>query len=82
MPLVETGAAMLKSLVSTKQREEAGEIADDVGRKARKALETQEMMRDIISPEPKGPAAGSSSAKDGYGVQERRALDRLIDSDQ
>ena len=78
-PLVEQGAGMIQSLFDA-QRAPAEHAVDPSGR-ARKALETERMLRDMMSPDPKSPQSGKSSPQ-GYSEGERRDLERLIDSDR
>lgn len=80
MPLVETGAALLKSLVSAEEVEKGAAAAQDAVQGARKALETEQMLRDMISPTPKSAPAGGERSSDGYGIKERRDMERLLDS--
>lgn len=70
MPLVEAGAAWLKSLVPAD-----GETAKQTP--VSKKLDSEQVLRDMITPKPQGPAP---QEKPGYGEQERRDLDRLIDT--
>ena len=80
MPLVEEGARLLKSVVPDETRTTTGDTADGVRDETRKVLETQRMLRDIMTPEPKGAATDGDAAPDGYGRKERREMERLIDS--
>ena len=78
-PLVEQGAVMIQSLFDT-QQVPAQQTLDPSGR-VRKALETERMVRDMMSPDPKSPQSGKFSSQ-GYTEGERRDLERLIDSDR
>jgi len=80
MPLVEEGARLLKSVVPDETRAAAEESAGGARDDARKVLETQRMLRDIMTPEPKGGDAGGDAGSEGYGQKERREMERLIDS--
>lgn len=86
LPWVQTGANWLKSLI-------ADDIAEPGRGKpttastpsrdtARKALETEKMVRDMMSPEPKSPPPPDPGQPKGYGDRERRELERLIGSDR
>jgi membrane protein required for colicin V production len=79
-PLVEQGAAMIQSLVDPKGT--APQALDPSRERARKALETERMVRDIMTPDPKSPQAGTRAPTQGYSEGERRDLERLIDSDR
>ena len=77
LPLVEAGSAFLKSLVPDDAA--AAGVADDARKKARKALESQRILRDILVPEPKG--AGTDDPT-GYDQRERGDMERLIESNR
>jgi membrane protein required for colicin V production len=72
MPLVETGAAWLKSLVPDETRDRSGQETSTT-----KTLDSEKVLRDMITPKPKGSEA---PAKEGYGAKVRQELDRLIET--
>jgi membrane protein required for colicin V production len=78
MPLVEWGADQLKSLVPSETQKAGADAADDARDQARKVLETERLLRDIMSPEPKGPPTDAEHG--GYGSKERREMERLLES--
>jgi membrane protein required for colicin V production len=79
-PLVEQGAAIIQSIIDS--RYGPGPHGTDPAReRARKALETERMVRDMMTPDPKSPSATRPSTH-GYSEGERRDLERLIDSDR
>lgn len=80
-PLVEQGAAMIQSLFDA-HRLPAEQALDPSRERARKALETERMVRDMMTPDPKSPQSGGKSPPQGYSEGERRDLERLIDSDR
>jgi membrane protein required for colicin V production len=80
-PLVEQGAAMIQSLFDA-QRISPPQALDSNRERARKALETERMVRDIMSPDPKSPQPDGKPEPKGYSEGERRDLERLIDSDR
>jgi membrane protein required for colicin V production len=80
-PLVEQGAAMIQSLFDA-HRLPAEQALDPRRERARKALETERMVRDMMTPDPKSPQSGGKSPPQGYSEGERRDLERLIDSDR
>jgi len=80
-PLVEQGANMIQAVFDG-QQPAAKQAFDPVRERARKALETERMVRDMMTPEPKTPTAGSKPPKQGYTESERRDLERLIDSER
>jgi membrane protein required for colicin V production len=80
LPLIQTGARQLKNLAGVDGSEAA--TGDSARERARKALETREMVRDMMSPEPKGPPSGGQRASEGYDSKERQQLERLLDSNR
>ena len=78
MPLIEWGADQLRSLVPSEAKKAGGDAADDARDQARKVLETERLLRDIMSPEPKGPS--TDAERGGYDSKERREMERLIES--
>jgi len=80
LPLVVWGADQLRSLVPTDAQEAAAGAAGAAEDEARKVLETHRMLRDIMSPEPKGPPSETEPGVDGYTPKERRDMERLIES--
>lgn len=82
LPLVASGADALRSLVPSETREQTSESADAARDRAREALETHQMMRDILNPQPKGPPVGSEPPAEGYGDRERKDLERLLQTNR
>jgi membrane protein required for colicin V production len=80
-PLVEEGAGMLQALFDRHQPA-TKQALDPARERARKALETERMVRDIMTPDPKTPTSAGKPAPQGYTEGERRDLERLIDSDR
>jgi membrane protein required for colicin V production len=78
MPLVEWGADQLKSLAPSEARKAGGDAADDARDQARKVLETERLLRDIMTPEPKAPS--TDAERGGYDSKERREMERLLES--
>lgn len=74
MPLIESGAALLKSLVPD-NRMAGGNAATTVD----KAQEAQKALREMLTPDPRSPAAETPGA---YGPRERRDMERLLESSQ
>ena len=54
------------------------EAADDARDQTRKVLETERLLRDIMTPEPKGPSTDTD--RGGYDARERREMERLLES--
>ena len=79
LPPIERGAGIIKSLLDS-SRNTSPQAMDPARERARKALETERMVRDIMTPDPKSPQAASPTH--GYSAGERRDLERLIDSDR
>ncbi|MBL8659426.1 MAG: CvpA family protein, partial [Rhodospirillales bacterium] len=82
LPLVASGADVLRGLVPDDARERTAETADVTRDRARQVLESNEMMRDILNPQPKGPPVGSSPPAEGYGDRERKELERLLQTNR
>jgi membrane protein required for colicin V production len=80
-PLVEQGAAIIQSLFD-RQQAPARQAIDPAQERVRKALETERMVRDMMTPDPRSPQSGGKSQPQGYSEGERRDLERLIDSDR
>lgn len=79
LPLVERGATMLRSLVPGTEIERAGREAEQAREKARKALEAQRVLNDILTKEPKAPPPQD---RGGYDAGERRRMEQLIQGTQ
>jgi len=77
MPLIETGAHWLKSLIPATTVADADKAATDAQEQARKIDEARKLMEGLVSPSPKGDDAATT---EGYGVQIRKEMERLIDS--
>jgi membrane protein required for colicin V production len=73
MPLIETGAQQLRSLIPRK----AAATADTAVTKTNELIESQKVIRGLISPKPKSDETGKL---DGYGKKIRNEMERLIDS--
>jgi membrane protein required for colicin V production len=82
MPLVEGAADLLKAVVPNGQAEKGAASAQDAADSARKALETHQMLRDMMNPEPRRDTGGGKTAGTGYTAQERREFERLLDSSE
>ncbi len=78
LPLVQTGAELLRALVPD-DAQDAAEAAREVRENARKLLENQKILHEMIIPEIKSKKPNVDS---GYGRGERRSMDRLIDSNR
>ena len=61
---------------------QTSESADAARDRARQALESDQMMRDILNPQPKGPPVGSEPPAEGYGDRERKELERLLQANR
>lgn len=79
-PLLQAGADALKSVIPATHVESGEAAAEDAADGARKALETHRMLREMMTPEPKAPAADETPAQGGYSEQERRDFERLLES--
>ncbi len=81
-PLVASGADVLRGLVPDEAREQTADTANVTRDRARQVLESNEMMRDILNPQPKGPPIGSKPPTEGYGDRERKELERLLQTNR
>lgn len=77
LPLVKEGAARIKGVLPKDLMALSGKAAEEAEIKARKALETQKVLKDMLSPDPQAAQPG---ARGGYTTRERRDMERLIDS--
>jgi membrane protein required for colicin V production len=80
-PLIERGADWITTLVSSNlRRSTASSVGGFDREEVRKALESERLARDIMTPEPRAPAAPGEAKPKGYGERDRRDLERLLDS--
>ena len=80
MPAVEAGAAWLRALVPSETSKSLGvpmPTSPSTADSATREPDAGQILRDMMSPKPK---AAEKPAKDGYGTNQRRELDRLIDA--
>ncbi|MFO1127171.1 MAG: CvpA family protein [Rhodospirillales bacterium] len=80
-PAVEWGAAQLSSLVDRGPSGVSGAGTNSRAQE-RKALETERIVRDMISPEPKAPETRVEHEPKGYDERERREIDRLLEGNR
>lgn len=80
-PLVEQGAAWIQSVIDGTS-DTRTQAADPTRERTRKALETERLVRDMMTPDPKSPQARGTPGPQGYSERERRDLERLIESDR
>jgi membrane protein required for colicin V production len=80
MPLVESAADMLRSVIPDTDSEKEAARAQGVVQDARKALETHQMLRDMMSPEPRRTTENGRPSAMGYSAQDRREFERLLES--
>ncbi len=76
---VQTGAALLETLVPEEAARRGARAATETEEKARQMFETQKVFREMLAPATKG---APSSDPSGYGRGERQGMDRLIESNQ
>jgi membrane protein required for colicin V production len=84
LPLVERGTELLKSLIPRDIRGQGLSLAEVAKQRAAAALEAKESYERLVSPLPKAPQAKADAPAEapGYKPDERRELDRLIQSTQ
>ncbi len=79
LPLVEKGSAWLTALVDHGNRSAAADTARDQNRKM---LETERIVRDMMSPDPKGSTNPPDQKPKGYDERERREIERLLEGNR
>lgn len=82
MQLVEPAAAQLIAHLPKDyaiKRKQAGKDAKDLKKKADELIDSGKVVRDLISPVPKGDA---QKDPEGYGTRERQDMERLIGNTQ
>jgi membrane protein required for colicin V production len=82
IPLVEGAADLLRSAIPNAEAEKGAASAQDAALGARKALETHQMLRDMMNPEPRRDTESGKTAGTGYSAQERQEFERLLDSSE
>jgi membrane protein required for colicin V production len=80
-PLVEWGSAQLVALVDGGSAPSSGPAKSSRDQQ-RRALETERIVRDMISPEPKAPETRLEHEPKGYDERERREIDRLLEGNR
>ncbi len=81
MPLVRSGADFLLALVPEDARRKTDDIGRSSRRKMEEAIRTERILRDLIKPHPR-ETGEKPTASPGYAPQERREMQRLIESNQ
>lgn len=76
MPLIVRGADWLMTFVPEDTAKAGRTAARDAGEKARRVLETEHQMNQILTPAPKRE---EGVAPDGYSPRERREMDQLYE---
>ena len=75
MPLVEAGADLLEALVPEDVAGAGEDAAKEAEDKARKMLDPEKILRDMLTPDPK---SDKSEGTPGYDRKERTDMERLI----
>lgn len=78
-PLVEEGARLLEQLVPENARRKSVGALNDAQSKARRGLEAQRALEQLAHPEPKVDAPKD---REGYKADERREMERVIQTNQ
>lgn len=79
IPFIERGAEFFINLVPRDQRGAASAAAERSRRQAKEADDARKSFDRLVNPQPKGDAPKEQS---GYNPQDRRTLDRLIETNQ
>ncbi|TCS60139.1 CvpA family protein [Varunaivibrio sulfuroxidans] len=83
MPVIETGARVLKGVLPKSAAQAAktgGDAANNLREKTQKLLDAQKILKDAITPTPKNSGANKDPV--GYGARSRSEMDRLFDNNQ
>ncbi|MCW5698833.1 MAG: CvpA family protein [Rhodospirillales bacterium] len=78
-PLLRAGANMLRSLAPSESTNSGKMAAERIADGTRKALETERILREMMSPDPKAAPSGMTT-NDGYSNTERKQMDRLFET--
>lgn len=78
-PLVEQGARLIEQLVPENARHKSARALDNAQSKVRQGLEAQRALEQLTHPEPKVDAPKD---REGYKVDERREMDRVIQTNR
>lgn len=80
-PLIERGAAILQALVPEEIRLRGKEAAERAKDSTENAIETEESLRELISPQPQPEAKDDAdSTREGYNPDQRDEMQRLIEN--
>lgn len=80
-PLIERGAEILQALVPEEIRLRGEEAAERAKDSTEEAIEAEESLRELISPQPKPEAKDDAdSAREGYNPDQRDDMQRLIEN--
>lgn len=80
LPLVERGSSWLTDLVDRGGDPSSG--TDATREQNQKTLETERIVRDMMSPDPKAPAGKPDASPKGYDEKERREIERLLEGNR
>lgn len=80
LPLVEKGSSWLTGLVD--RQGGSASAADAAREQNRKMLETERIVRDMMSPDPKAPSGNPDQSPKGYDERERREIERLLEGNR
>ena len=80
MPLIETGAEMLRALIPEDAAQAGAAAAGNIQNSIEKKLEPDRIFRDMLTKEPEAPK--SNGAASGYSRGERQEMERLIEGNR
>lgn len=79
MPLVERGARMIEVLIPTNVRLTGAQALDEAQTKAQRGLAAQRALEQLVQPAPK---VNAPKEQEGYKADERKEMERVIETNQ
>ncbi len=79
MPLVEHGARLIEALIPVNVRRKSVQALDDAETKAQQGLTTQRALEQLVQPAPK---VNAPKDQEGYKADERKEMERVIETNQ
>ena len=80
VPLVEQGARMIEALIPANVRRTSAQALDDAQSKAQRGLAAQRALEQLV--QPAAPKPNAPKAQEGYKADERKEMERVIETNQ
>ncbi len=80
LPLIEKGSSWITDVVDHGRGPSSA--SDALREQSQKNLETERIVRDMMSPDPKAPTGTADTSPKGYDERERREIERLLDGNR